>query len=54
MNQSRREYAISSAGFARAVEEPVVTTNDRWGASGGAAFAPPDVNAAALAPPDVK
>jgi hypothetical protein len=37
-----RRCADSSAGSARAIEEPKVANADRWGASGGAAVAPPD------------
>jgi len=44
MNHSPRFGADSSAGFARAIEEPMIAAGDRWGVSGGAALAPPDFN----------
>jgi hypothetical protein len=39
-----------SAGFAGAIDESMVADAYRWGVSGGAAVAPPDVNR--VAPPD--
>jgi hypothetical protein len=42
VDQSQQVHVDSSAGFARASEESMDADETRWGASGGAALAPPD------------
>jgi hypothetical protein len=41
-------YAVSSAGSARAIDERMILAVDRWGVSGGAAVASPDVDRSAV------
>jgi hypothetical protein len=50
VSQAQTMCGVSSAGSARAIEEPMIAAARRWGVSGGAAVAPPDVK---TAPPDV-